>query len=258
MMFVELLLLCLIPRTTGKSFLFSFLYVTMGYGYGLMTPVAFLWPLQAQKQGYHITFTSAKTQTPPRAPLDCKGSFARQDQEFFLFPPHPGVPSSLAAIFILLQPTSHLNFGHFQVNSSFLPTTHLKQLITVIYEKKTDQAQAVPHLPASGVLGPWLRYVVLEIDTESLFEILAGNAAICITLTEEWSSFSCFNKAHDFRSIYTWAVREEGDTHWFQLDCFNNPGDQWKMMLQVRRLHTQFALNEHSDKQYFPCHNLFL
>ena len=128
--------------------------------------------LSLQKQVYYITFTSAKTQTPPQAPLPAKLPLPGRTKHSFCFPPHPGVPSSLAAIFILPQPTSHPKLWAFSwcVNPPLSPPTiHLKQLITVIYSEKDRLPQALPHLHAPGILGAWLPYVVLQIDIESLF-----------------------------------------------------------------------------------------
>lgn len=183
-MFVELLLLCLIPRTTVRVFCSHFCMSQCGLsGCPQMPSGGPFSDLSMQKQAYYITFTSAKTQTPPRAPLTAKVPLPGRTRNSFCFPPHPGVPSSLAAIFILLQPTSHSKLWAFSwcVNSPLSPpTTHLKQLITVIYLEKDRLPQAVPHLPASGVLGPWLRYVVLEIDTESLFGDSSGGMLLLV------------------------------------------------------------------------------
>ena len=196
----------------------------------------FLWPLHAEAGLLHHLHLR-KNSDPSPSTSDCKGSFATQDQEFFLFPSpprstqlsgcylHPSTanfPSQTLGIFLVCKPSP-------------FPLYYPSQAAHHSYLFRERLPQAVPHLHASGVLAPWLPYVVLQIDTESLF---GGSSRGMLLPLYSWLK----NGAHDFRRDIHGAVREEGDTHVSSQISQINPGDQWMTGVAVRLLHSLVCL----------------
>ena len=159
----------------------------------------FLWPLHAEAGLLHHLHLR-KNSDPSPGTSDCKGSFATQDQEFFLFPSPPrstqlsgcylhpsraNFPPQTLGIFLVCKPSPFsLYYPSQAAHHSYL-----------FRERQTATGSAsFACIWSLGTL------TILCCPTNRHWELIwrfqQGNAAACMPLTEEWSSFSCASTKH--------------------------------------------------------------